>query len=485
MVDQGVEREDKFEVTNLYRLPELAELAPAGGRVDVADFHIQNTYFDTASSHLARFGVTLRRREGGADAGWHLKVPAHDGRNEITDGTESPTMPDDIARLVVGLQAGEELTPVAQVTVDRTVHQLVGDDGAVLVEVADDRVNSVTMGGSARISAWREIEVEEKSKGSGRLRKQVGRRLLAAGAVRSDFGSKLQRTLGFPPHARTAPDLATVGGLAWAYVAAQCAEMVRCDIGLRLHEPRVHKYRVAIRRLRSTVKVFTGLFEPEASAGLDAELVWFAGLLGEVRDRDILLARLAGQVAELPAEVVLGSVAAHLETTLLLERSEHQSRVVEAMAGERYQGLVKQVLRWQTRPPLTKRAGRPAAEADRYLRRAEKKVNRHLAHVGGDVAALHAARKAAKRYRYAAELTAQTGGKKAARIVKNTKQLQTLLGEHQDSVISAAFLRQMGAEAAAGGEQNGFTYGFLMAREWERADRIRAQAAKRWGKKGC
>ena len=126
-----------------------------------------------------------------------------------------------------------------------------------------------------------------------RLQERVGKRLVAAGASRSDFGSKLQRTLGFPGHARMAPQVSTIGGLAWVYVAAQCREIVRCDIGLRLDEPLVHKFRVAIRRLRSTLKVYAPLFDPDASAALEAELVWFAGLLGEVRDRDILRQRLA------------------------------------------------------------------------------------------------------------------------------------------------------------------------------------------------
>jgi CHAD domain-containing protein len=483
VVDQALEREDKYEVTADYRLPALQDLLPKGGRLETIDYEIENTYFDTPSVRLARWGVTLRRREGGPDAGWHLKVPAHDARAEITDNSTSSTMPEALSELVEGIRAGEELRPVALITVARTVHRLLGADGSPLVELADDRVSGSTMGDAARITSWREIEVELKADSAPRLQERVGKRLVAAGASRSDFGSKLQRTLGFPGHARTAPHVSTIGGLAWEYVAAQCLEIVRCDIGLRLDEPLVHKFRVAIRRLRSTLKVFAPLFDPAASAALEPELVWFAGLLGEVRDRDILTQRLLAQLAELPAEVVLGSVAAHIETTLLLERSQHQARVREAMNSERYAALMKMILIWQTRPPLTKRAEKPVADAERYLRRARTKVTRRLAEAGGDVEALHAARKAAKRYRYAAELTAETGGKKAARIVKSTTRLQTLLGEHQDSVVSADFLRRLGAEAGANGDQNGFTYGFLMAREWQRAEEIRNEAARGMGKR--
>jgi CHAD domain-containing protein len=216
---------------------------------------------------------------------------------------------------------------------------------------------------------------------------------------------------------------------------------------------------------------------------LELELVWLAGLLGEVRDRDILLERLIAQLRELPAEMVLGPVASHIETTLSVERSQHQARLVEAMDSDRYQALMMLILWWRTRPPLTRRAGKPAAHAQRYLRRAENKVAKRLGAARGDVEALHGARKAAKRYRYAAELTAQAGGRKARRIVKATTKLQTLLGEHQDSVVSAQFLRRLGAEAGAGGGQNGFTYGFLTAQEWQRAQQIREKAGRRWGNK--
>lgn len=483
--EEQLEVEDKFEVEAGFGLPDLTGLLPAGGRWETDDFQIENTYFDTPSAYLAQFGVSVRRREGGPDAGWHLKVPDSDGRIEISVASESSAVPEEVSRLVVGLRGGEELVPIAQVSVARTAHRLVGADGSVMVEVADDRVDGLTMGDATRISNWREVEVELKPDGNDRLAKQVGKMIRTAGGNKSDFASKLQRTLGGGvDDVRTKSGCRTVGGLARAYLEAQCQEIVRCDIGLRLSQPLVHKFRVAIRRLRSTLRVFAPLFDAGASAELEPELIWFAGLLGEVRDRDILMERLTKQLKELPPEVVLGSVASHIQTTLLLERSEHQARIVEAMDSDRYQMLMKALLHWQTAPPMTKRAGKAVTTATRYVNRAAREVDQRLASADGNLDALHNARKAAKRYRYAAELTARAGDKKAARIVKATTKLQTLLGEHQDSVVSAAFLRRMGAEASVGGEQNGFTYGFLMANEWQRADQVRHEAAKRWGNSG-
>jgi len=473
---------DRFEVGGSYRLPDLEDLTSEAGRWEQSGTRLVSTHLDTAGAHLAQFGVALERREDGPDAGWHLRGPGEDVRSEISDSSATSTLPQELARLAVGVSAGEPLTAVARVTVTRTLHRLLDAADSPLIEVADDRIEGVTLGHEARTSTWREVAVELQPGGRGRLRKSVNARVAAAGARRCDSASALRRTLGLPPHSRTAPDESTVGGLAWAYLAAQVQEIVRCDIRLRLDEPLVHKFRVAIRRLRSTLRVFAPLFDADASTQLEDELVWLAGLLGEVRDREVLLERLARQVEELPAEVVLGSVAAHIETVLLLERSEHQERLAEAMSSDRYQTLMHTLLRWQTRPPLTAQAAKPVTKAERYLRRAEKLVNQRLADADGDVEALHGARKAAKRYRYATELAAGAGGKRAAQIIESTTELQTLLGEHQDSVVSAEFLRRLGA-GGLDQDQNGFTYGFLLAQERQRAQQIRDDAARRWGRK--
>lgn len=484
MVDQLLERGDVQDVPEDAALPSVRGRAPAGYRWETSELQLDDTYLDTPSGHLAQHGLTLRRREDGPDAGWHLEVPTEDGRTDVADPSRSEGLPDALAELVVGVRAGEELSPVARLGTSRVLHRLLDVGGDPVLELVDDRVSGVTMGRESRVSSWREVAVAAVSGAGTKPARRIAKRLQAAGATPTGPASRLQRTLGGAAPAGAPAELDTVGGLAWSYLADQCREIVRCDIGLRQGEPLVHKYRVAIRRLRSTLRVFDALFDPDETAVLEAELVWFAGLLGEVRDRDVLQERLVAKIAELPVEVVLGPVAAQVSSTLAAERAEHWGRAVEAMDGERYQTLLRLLLRWRTLPPLTALAGEPAAAVDGYLRRAEKKVTTRLASAGGDVEALHRARKAAKRHRYAAELAAQAGSKQASRTVKDTTRLQTLLGEHQDSAVSAAFLRRLGAAAATDGGQNGFTYGYLMAREEELARQIRAEAERRWGHGG-
>jgi CHAD domain-containing protein len=97
---------------------------------------------------------------------------------------------------------------------------------------------------------------------------------------------------------------------------------------------------------------------------------------------------------------------------------------------------------------------------------------------GADDAALHGARKAAKRARYAAEAAAPVLGRKAAKArIARFRAVQEVLGEHQDSLVAADLLRRMGAVAGTTPGQNGFTYGLLYAREQQLASAARRDAA--------
>lgn len=82
--------------------------------------------------------------------------------------------------------------------------------------------------------------------------------------------------------------------------------------------------------------------------------------------------------------------------------------------------------------------------------------------------ALHVIRKRAKRLRYTA---AATG---ADDVSKQAKAIQTLLGDHQDSVVSRDHLIQQADAAHAAGEDT-FTYGLLYQQESDLAESCRQQ----------
>src|SRR5262245_8976149 len=80
----GMETETKYEADADTALPDLQSLPAVGGTRGPERERLRAEYFDTADLRLLRSGITLRRRTGGHDPGWHLKLPAGDtSREEI------------------------------------------------------------------------------------------------------------------------------------------------------------------------------------------------------------------------------------------------------------------------------------------------------------------------------------------------------------------------------------------------------------------
>ena len=166
------------------------------------------TYFDTADLRLARAGLTLRRRTGGEDAGWHLKVPAgSNARSEVRLplGRGARTVPAALRQMVWARSLGAELRPVAEIVTDRTVRRLVDVTGHVMAEVADDRVTARRLlptdgpgDGAAAATSWREIEVE-LGDGDVDLLSAVDARLRERGLSEAPSASKLAQVLDVQP----------------------------------------------------------------------------------------------------------------------------------------------------------------------------------------------------------------------------------------------------------------------------------------------
>ena len=270
------------------------------------------------------------------------------------------------------------------------------------------------------------------------------------------------------------------------YVAEQCRVLIEAEPLLRAGEPVVHTTRVAVRRLRSTMRTCAELFDPDRVAQLEPELVWWAGRLGAVRDLDILAERMSGRLAKLPPEIVLGPVANTITTEITAQRKTGFGEVLTGMNSSRYRALVIELHRWQQGAPFTEAADVPAPEIDREVKRAGKKVDKRIEEAAeacraGDEQAdelLHSARKAGKRHRYVGELAQPTLGAKAEKVVRRRKKLQDVLGDHQDSHVAAAFVREVGARAGTRKGQNGFTYGVLLGIERQNLQQIRDALAR-------
>ena len=201
-----LETEQKYDADADFVLPDLSGLEgrakPAGPR----RYYLSATYYDTEELDLIRNRITLRRRVGGADEGWHLKLPVRkDTRQEVRaplgdggSGSIEP-VPARLAAQVEDITAGRPLRPIAILDTERTVVTLTGQAGEPLAEVADDRVTATRLDqpGSEPVT-WREIEVEALTQGPGApgLLEAAGQALRQAGARRSSSASKLGRLLG-------------------------------------------------------------------------------------------------------------------------------------------------------------------------------------------------------------------------------------------------------------------------------------------------
>ncbi len=196
MTGDHLETEQKYDADADFVLPEL------GGRraAKPKRIYLSATYFDTDNLDLIQHRVTLRRRVGGDDEGWHLKLPVRkDTRQEmhapLDDGAPG-SVPARLADQVKDITAGRPLRPIAILDTERTVVPVAGPAGAQ-VEVADDRVTAIRFGETdSKPMSWREIEVEAKSSDATDLLETVGQALREAGARPSASGSKLARVLG-------------------------------------------------------------------------------------------------------------------------------------------------------------------------------------------------------------------------------------------------------------------------------------------------
>ena len=109
--------------------------------------------------------------------------------------------------------------------------------------------------------------------------------------------------------------------------------------------------------------VFADFLDPARAQAFDAELSWYAGLLGGVRDREVQRARFTAAIAELPEELVLGPVASRIEQHLLTEQLQQQKTLDKAMNSKRYFALLTESRGWVTDPPFTTLGSAEAREA--------------------------------------------------------------------------------------------------------------------------
>ena len=467
------EVETKFDIAPDFVLPALDQL---GHQINVDTVALHSTYWDTPAGDLLRYRLTLRRRVGDADSGWQLKLPGSGFRTELhwplTDGAGDQP-PAAMTELLAPFLQGSTAAPAVRLEVTRTRHRVVDAAGELLIEIAEDDVRAAPLSAEVRAPRWHEVEAELGPAGDHDLLAAAERALHQAGAYPSTSRAKLSRALLGIGNEGVGTPHASAGAVLANYISQQCDALVAGYFAVVADAPdSVHRTRVATRRIRSTLRTFDRCFSPEAAAALDIELKWYAEVLGEVRDREVLRERIAAAIADLPPELIVGSAPDNIDARLAAEQAERRAELLEAMQTHRYWDLLTAVTGCRDDPPFTAAAGRPARTLTEALQRAERRLDRRLDRAAAPTSTdeeLHSARKQGKRVRYAAE-AALAGPSRAAR---RARQLQELLGEFQDNVVAEQVLRRLAADAWSRGE-DAFTYGVLAAEAHSRAHQLRA-----------
>lgn len=473
-----VELEHKFDVTETTLSPSFDGLAQVGRTEKLPTQTLEAVYFDTPGYDLSANLVTLRRRTGGPDAGWHLKLPGKRARTEIRIplGPDGDAVPEELLDTVRAIVRDRPLVPVARITTARDVTMIYAHGGAPLAEFCDDRVTTssldTTDGHVLTEQGWREWELELVDgtvEGGEAVLERLGRRLHDAGATPAAHGSKLAKTLG-----TAAPHREPPSDPVHRAVADQIARLLEWDRAVRADaDDAVHQMRVTIRQIRSLLQASEADFGLTDDAAILTELRELGAVLGTARDAEVLADRYSTALDALPPELVRGPVHERLVHGAWQRYNTGLSRSLKAMRSERYFRLLDALDALVVHRAPAPDADHPPATIDssyRRLRKVARKADavRQTGTRAERDDALHRIRKAAKRLRYVAAATGDT------KIAERSKLIQTLLGEHQDSVVSRAHLLREAGGAHAAGEDT-FTYGLLYQQESELARECRAQ----------
>ena len=489
-----LEVERKFDVDESTVTPSFEGIA-AVARVEIAQVEsLDATYFDTPKQDLAHNKITLRRRTGGHDAGWHLKLPAGpDARTEIhapLDASAEDTVPSELLDVVLAIVRDRPVAPVARITTKRESQLLYSALNTALAEFSNDHVIAWAADSSGgpdsepQQQEWREWELElvgTNGSPDTELLSRLGNRLLDAGAAPAGHGSKLARVLGATAQSNGAAPAPT--DPLHRAVAEQVDELLVWDRAVRADAyDAVHQMRVTTRKIRSLLRDSHDSFGLVDGDSVLDELRELAGVLGVARDAEVLAERYERQLDQLAPELVRGPVwerlvagarrryETGLRRSLIAMRSQRYFRLLDAL--DSIVAEIPDAQSDQKATPVTIDAAykkvRKAAKAAASQGQDEDPDSPETEAEHDQDAALHLIRKRAKRLRYTAAATGED------EVSKQAKAIQTLLGDHHDSVVSRENLVEQAEVAHVAGEDT-FTYGLLYQLETELADSCRAQ----------
>lgn len=547
-----LEVEAKFSVSESLPTPAITELPGVAAVGETRSESLSAIYYDTEDLRLTRAKVTLRRRTGGHDDGWHIKLPSTLGRTEIRMELGEPvdgayTVPQELLTHVRSIIRNHPVEPIAQVDNQRTEQVLVDAEGNPRAEFCDDNVTAWSLLPGGEQTSWREWEVELSGElpgteeGTAFIRTAT-RQFITAGARVSSSPSKLASALGnsinnapLPPSMIT-PDVEEKSPAAAVVkaLAANRDKLVQYDPKVRADEwDSVHQMRVATRELRSHMETFHGIIGGPEIARIEDELKLLASILGVARDAEVVEERWQSLLAAEDSDTLDDATREHIANDMGREYSRAHRKVVAALDSDRYLELLDSLDSLLANPPVetpeaefpeaipadvepaeeplspaeaeadaveveSEEVSEPAPLSKKEEKAAAKQAAKNAAKEMDQVMAAHLAkayekllkrhkkavknwdneeltlhereeyyhdmRKAAKKLRYAAEAAGSATKLKTKGLYSACKDMQSVLGDFQDSVTSRDKLLHLAQAARRRGEDT-FGYGLLYQRE--------------------
>ncbi len=499
--NRSIEQEIKLSVEPDFALPNLRGVVTSTERLP--EQHTRSLYFDSPDLRLWHRAITLRHRSGEerGSGNWTLKLPITDDgptldRIELSWSGGPDSIPSEATRIVCGVVRRASFMQIAELVAERRRLMLSDARGTPCGEIDDDTV-SVVVSGSQR-GRFRQIEFE-LGQGGRSIMDGVVDQLLQAGA-RPDGEPKLGKALRIAGHqsAITGPPVlngrSSIVDVIEASIGIGFQRLLEYDIRLRLDAPDpapadIHQARVAIRRLRSDLKLLASELDPAWTGRARDELGWLGGVLGQVRDADVL-----GGTLLAPGPVAESGGTLELRNTLDQERRTAARDLLEVMDDNRYLMLLERLDIASRSIPLSaasaKRHKLGGADARakkalptlirrrwRGLRRTVRAAGRHP--TDGQ---LHKVRIRAKQLRYAAETATPVIGSAGRRMAAAAEDLQTVLGQHHDSVAAEDWLRR---RALSGTRSAAFSAGILVAGERRHQRKLRRTWRAEWDRLNC
>ena len=445
--EQHLEVERKYATGPGARMPDLEGLGTVDApRVDALDA----VYYDTPDLRVLGARCTLRRRTGGEDAGWHLKTPgdgAARGEARLPVGSEG-RVPEPLRERLAGVVGDAPLLPIVRLRTRRTSRRLVTEEGRATIraELSFDEVRARVLrrdAGARR--SWTEAEVELAEGEQASTLDAIGARFEAAGYRPAGYVSKLAHALaGVGP--ASAPEFASPAAetVLWA-IAGRFGEFQALEPGIREDAPdSVHQARIALRRIRSIIRVYRRMFCRDRADEVCALVRWAGLEVGAVRGAGVLIAELRQHLDALAreeGETAIAPIRRRAELDLAAKHDGALRRCLEAMDSDRWNALHRTIVAFLVDPPVSKAGRREAAAtlpglAARAEHRVERRYNAAL--LEPEVRdRWHDVRKAAKAVRYAAEVVAAVPGADPAwaQSVRTWKSIASAFGTVQDSVI--------------------------------------------------